>query len=253
MPAIDLSQLCKEPTLCLDLDKLQIVFPGGFNLQGQAGTDVPDCLDTARGLLSQLNAALGPLGPLLNMILTVIDLFKCVQAIPDSLGPPPDPTKLIAAIERVEADIDKLLGVVPEVSVPRLIKSVLGLIVQMLTGIRNRLASLADFQNAISVLKDRQTVLGNMPNGVGAFAAQQVSISIGCSTASLQTQVAGLNSGLAPLAALLEIIQELASLVGIELPALPASLSDGLEISADLPPLDNLITVLSEAASAIPV
>lgn len=43
--------------------------------------------------------ALAPLKPVFDIIDTVVAVFACLKAIPDAFGPPPDPSKLVQALE----------------------------------------------------------------------------------------------------------------------------------------------------------
>jgi hypothetical protein len=248
LPTIDPSILCQELTLCLDLDKLSILLPGGYNLQGQVSQDVPDCLDTARGLLSSLNSALGPL----NVIFLLVQCIQDLQDVVKAIGPPPDPVKLAKALDRLETDVSKLLGVAPPLSVPKLIKSVVGMLLVLLRGIVDQLANLVNVETAIEVVADRASSIAQLPNGEGTFAAAQLLLSVGCAKATLASQISGLSQGLSPLNALLEFLNQLMQVAGLSqvLPLLEAL--DSSSVSVNIPPLNDAIALLEIIFEAIP-
>ncbi|RME65180.1 MAG: hypothetical protein D6790_02230, partial [Caldilineae bacterium] len=73
--------------ICLEIpelpDPFSITLPGGVTME-------------SINLMEQIQPALTPLVPLFNIIDTVVAVFNCIKAIPDTLGPPPDPTVLAA-------------------------------------------------------------------------------------------------------------------------------------------------------------
>ena len=75
--------------ICLEIPELGdppvITLPGGVSIQ-------------QFNLMEAIQPALTPLMPVFDIIDTVVAVFNCVKAIPDSLGPPPDPTALAACI-----------------------------------------------------------------------------------------------------------------------------------------------------------
>ena len=70
-------------TVCLSLpevpDPFEVTLPGGVTI-----SDI--------NLMQMIQPALTPLVPLFDVVDAVVSLFNCVKALPDVLGPPPDPT-----------------------------------------------------------------------------------------------------------------------------------------------------------------
>ena len=66
--------------ICLEIPELGdppvITLPGGVSIQ-------------QFNLMEAIQPALTPLMPVFDIIDTVVAVFNCVKAIPDSLGPPP--------------------------------------------------------------------------------------------------------------------------------------------------------------------
>jgi len=105
----------------------EITFPGGATLSQvlAAGSEIPDPIDSVTNLLAQANAGLAPRVPVFNIIDAVIAVFNCIKAIPDSLGPPPDPTKLAECIPDLAEKVDALLKLIPQLSVPLLVVGII--------------------------------------------------------------------------------------------------------------------------------
>jgi hypothetical protein len=109
--------------LCIEIpeipDPFAIPLPGGIELE-----DV--------NLMTMIQPALTPLVPLFDIIDTIVAIFNCIKAIPDMLGPPPDPTVLTACLPDLAKKLNKLLNMMPQVALPRLIKRCLKLAIQTL-------------------------------------------------------------------------------------------------------------------------
>ena len=95
--------------ICLEIPELGdppvITLPGGVSIQ-------------QFNLMEAIQPALTPLMPVFDIIDTVVAVFNCVKAIPDSLGPPPDPTALAACIPELAEKVSKLLKLIPQLSLP---------------------------------------------------------------------------------------------------------------------------------------
>lgn len=250
MAAPDVNAACIEIPIdtSLDLDPLSIAFPGGFDLQAQITQDVGTAYDAARGLMSQLNGALGPLGPIFLLLNCVLDIKKCLQDVPNVVT---DPQPLIQDIEKLAIDIDALAGVAPQLSVPKMLKSILRLLVTLLTGIRQQLSALIAVEQAIELATTRAGTLAALGQ-VGVFAASQLMVSVGCAKSTLSAQLIGLGQGLGPAGVMLKIVNGLASGIGLDaIPELPAMDDSGAD--ANIAPLTDAIQVLATLEAAIPV
>lgn len=99
--------------LCLELpeipDPFELTLPGGITIE-------------RINLLEVIQPILAPLMPLFEIVDTIVAIFNCVKALPDSLGPPPDPTVLAACIPELGEKIAQLLKLLPQLSLPLLLK-----------------------------------------------------------------------------------------------------------------------------------
>ena len=81
--------------ICIELEGIEpfeLPLPGGISLE-----DV--------NIMRILQSALTPLVPVFTIIDTVVAVFNCVKAIPDSLGPPPDPSVIAACLPDLQRKI----------------------------------------------------------------------------------------------------------------------------------------------------
>ena len=124
-------------TFCVALTApvpLCITMPGGARICAtvQSGI-VPTPDEMANAVLGQLSPAMAPLTPFFDVLNVLIALVDCMKAVEQCLGPPPNPTKLVQCFPKLEAAIAKLLGIVPQLSVPIMIGEALDALIAFLT------------------------------------------------------------------------------------------------------------------------
>jgi hypothetical protein len=76
-------------TLCLELPE----FPDPFDFVMPGPIEISDV-----NLMKIIQPVLTPLVPFFDMIDMIVAIYNCVKAIPDALGPPPDPSILTACL-----------------------------------------------------------------------------------------------------------------------------------------------------------
>lgn len=237
MPLPDLSEVCID--LKVTSQELCVTFPGGAEMCVQI-PGVPDPTDVSKQLLAQANAALAPLVPVFDIIDAIIALFKCVKAIPDSLGPPPDPTKLAECIPDLAEKIDKLLKLIPQLSIPVLIAGLIDVLLFYLEGLRGQLEAIIAHQARLLAAATRAAELGNV----------QLRTVVDCANASMDAYLQNLNEGMKPfnrLVALLNLFLQLAGLSPI-----PDFKNLGDDAEAALAPLDAVIDSLKTVRAGLP-
>ena len=240
MPLPNLSTVCVE--LEVGSQDLHVTFPGGAELAAQLPTaGIPDPGQLAKQLLAQANAALAPVVPLFNVLDVVLALFECVQAIPDALGPPPDPSKLASCLPDLVEKASKLLQLVPQLSVPLLVVGLIDTLIALLEGVRRRLEAIVAAQARLVDAATRAAELGNA----------QLQTVIDCASGNLAAELKNQGEGMAPINRLLAAINLLMELAG--LPALPPLTDLGTDAGAALLVLDALVAQLEAARGAIPV
>lgn len=249
---IDVASLCDDIPIDIDLDidPLIVIFPGDVELSFQLpNVDIANPFDLAKQGLAMINTALMPLAPIFNIIDAVLALFEVIKAIPDALGPPPDPTKIIRAINKARIKLEKLLALVPVLSVPIMINGLLHVMIVFVTGLRDELNVMLKFQRSIDLGAERSALLASDP--LTAFGAAQLDISLGCARATLAAQLQGLGQGAAPLNRMIKVVNLFLGLIGLD--PLPEMGAIGVDLSGAVAPLDALINVLTTVRAAIVV
>jgi hypothetical protein len=219
--------------ICLEIpeipDPLAITLPGGVTMQ-------------QINLMQAIQPALTPLMPLFDIIDTVVAVFNCVKAIPDSLGPPPDPTALAACIPELAEKVAKLLRLIPQLSLPYTIIGIIDLVIDTLRQARSQLMHLQQQMQQILGAIDRATDLEDA--GLMAITS--------CAQANVAQEAANVGKALASLGKLIGILNIFLGIVGApEVPDL--SNLAGRPLDDVIPPIDAIIESLQTVRSAVPV
>ena len=119
--------------ICLELPEI----PDPFNLTLPGGAQIEHI-----NLMEVIQPALTPLVPIFDIIDTVVAVFNCIKAIPDTLGPPPDPTVLAACLPDLAEKVAKLLKLIPQLSIPLTIVGLIDLVIDTLLQVRSELMHL---------------------------------------------------------------------------------------------------------------
>lgn len=235
----DLADFCIE--VQTGAGGLCVRFPGGATLCAQFGVDIGDLGTITRSALGSINAALTPLQPFFNVLDVLVQIVTCMQAIPDCIGPPPNPTKLIDCLPDLVKKLAALLGLIPQLSIPVLVADLLDVMIVGLLALRGELAAMIEQQARLLAAATRASELGNV----------SLQIVVDCATGNLDAQLVNKQAGMEPLNRLLGVVNALLKLAG--LPPIPALDSIG-ELSADaLAGLDASIQALETAKASLPV
>ena len=234
---------------CIKIPKLpkpkEIVLPGGVTL-GQvltAGSQIPDPLDAVTNLLSQANAAMAPLVPIFNIIDTVIAVFNCIKAIPEALGPPPDPSKIAKVLPKLAQKIDELMKLIPQLSVPHLIVGIIDCLIEYLNGIKTQLQTIAKKLLQIANTATRAAELGDT----------KLDLIAKCASDSISIQIEAMNQSMVPMNKLIAVLNIFMGLIGLsQVPEL-GSLLDSGDPEQALIPLEETVKLLTTIRNAIPL
>jgi len=219
--------------ICLEIgpipDPFAITLPGGVTIE-------------QINLLDAIQPALTPLMPLFDIVDTIVAVFNCVKAIPDSLGPPPDPTVLAACIPELGEKVAKLLRLIPQLSLPYTIVGLIDLVIDTLRQARSQLMHLQQQMQQILGAIDRATELEDA--GLMAITS--------CAQANVAQEAANVGKSLASLGKLIGILNIFLGIVGgPEVPDL--SNLAGRPLDDVIPPIDAIIEALQTVRSAVPV
>jgi hypothetical protein len=218
--------------LCLEIPEI----PDPFALTLPGGIEIEDV-----NLMKIIQPALTPLVPFFDLIDTIVAIFNCVKAIPDAFGPPPDPTVFAACLPDLAKKLNKLLNMLPQVALPRLIVRLLTLVIESLRTVRSQLMHLQAQMLQILGTIDRAKDLKD----AGLMAIAQ------CAQANVAQEAANVGKSLAAIGKLLGLINLFMGLIGgPEVPDL--SNLAGRPLDDTIPPLDELLKALEAVRELVP-
>ena len=219
--------------ICIEIpelpDPFSITLPGGVTME-------------SINLMEQIQPALTPLVPLFNIIDTVVAIFNCIKAIPDMLGPPPDPTVLAACIPELAEKVNALLKLIPQLSLPYTIIGIIDLVIDTLRQARTQLLQLQAQIQQITGAIDRATELEDA--GLMAITS--------CAEANVAQEAANVGKSLASIGKLIGILNLFLGMIGApEIPDL-SNLAD-VPLDEAIEPLDAIVESLQAVRDMVPV
>ncbi len=219
--------------LCLELPEL----PDPFAIQLPGGIEIEDI-----NLMQMIQPALTPLVPFFEIIDVLVSILNCLQAIPSALGPPPDPTVLTACLPDLAKQINKLLRMIPQLSLPILVRRLIELLIKTLVEVRSKVLHLQQQMVQILGAIDRAKNLED----AGLMAIAQ------CAQANVAQELANVGKSLASLGKLIGLVNMFMGMFGG--PQVPDFKTlAGRPLDEILPPLDALIAQLRTIQNAVPV
>ncbi|MCK9521455.1 MAG: hypothetical protein M0R76_00215 [Proteobacteria bacterium] len=219
--------------ICIEIPEI----PDPFNLTLPGGIQIEHI-----NLMEVIQPALTPLVPIFDIIDTVVAVFNCIKAIPDTLGPPPDPTAIAACLPDLAEKVAKLLKLIPQLSIPLTIIGLIDLVIDTLLRARSEIMHLQQQMQQILGVIDRATNLDD----AGLMAIAQ------CAQANVAQEAANVGKSLAALGKLIGLINLFMGMVGgPEIPDL--SNLAGRPLDDVVPPLNAIVDALKTARDAVPV
>lgn len=203
---------CVRPDVVTSMPEVRL--PGGPVLSAIPSGSVPSESEVTRALLGQLQAAMAPLMPLFRLLDTVLALKDLAQAIPDALGPPPNPGKLAGAVSRVVSTADALAQLVPQLSVPILVRDLVTLLVRYLDTIETDLVGIEATLAGAAAAAVQATELDEAAPGAASGLRETET----CTTQQAQDRLAGVVAAAGPVVGILGIVALLAGLAGLPEP-----------------------------------
>lgn len=236
--------------LCLVFEEAglpeDICFPGGFCLSyiWDAIGKIPHASDLPLDFFSQIGPAMAPLKPFFDILDTVLAIFRCVSAIPDAITKL-DPAELLNCMPDLAKAIDQLLKLIPQLSIPKMVKAILRNLAKLLRGIASDLsyieAQIKRILDAIDKAADLQDVT---LNGL-----------LSCAQANVEETVFTTADALKGIGRIVLVINILMGLFGgPEIPCFSEgfldAIAEGFDVLIDL--LLGLAQLLEEIAAKIP-
>lgn len=214
--------------------------PGGAALCAHYGLETGDAGTIIRGFLGDVNTGLAPLVPFFRALDVIKAITDCIQAIPDSIATL-SPVPIVKCLEKLIPKLQKLLELIPQLSVPILIADILDLIILGLMSTRAEAATFLAQQERIVAAGLRAAATGN----------EQLLAVVECETGNLDAAWSNTRASFAPLNRMVDLVNLLLGLAA--LPKVP-SLDDLDELNDEaLHNIDALIHGLQTARAALPV
>ena len=203
LPNLDL--YCQPNTVS---SRACITFPGGAELCAYPADGlIPDPSQQIKALFGQVNSALAPLIPIFDIIDCVVALTNCIKAVQKAIASvPPKPEKLAQCIPELADRLAKLLKLVPQLSIPALVGSFLDALILFLQGVRAQLIQVAKKQ--LFILQGQEVA-----RNLGSVALVHV---LECSQRDVDDYLLNLNSDSEAIGRLVEIINNLLQLAGLD-------------------------------------
>jgi len=237
-------------SLCIELPDIptvdDICFPGGFCLSyiWDAIGKIPTAADMNMDFFSQIGPAMSFLAPLFSVLDTVLAIFRCVKAVPDAITSL-DPSELFNCMPALAELIDKLLDLLPYLSLPKMVKAIINNLAALLRSIAMEFEYLKSQIQRIIDLIDRAADLGDVKmNGFLVCAQDNTNKGILSTAEALK--------GIGRIILLVNILMQLFG--GPEIPCfgdlIEGNILEGLDFIIDL--LLELANLLAEIADSIP-
>ena len=236
--------------LCAVIEAIEglddICFPGGFCLSHiwDGVNKIPHLADLPLDFFSQIGPALAPLKPLFDVLDTALAIFRCVKAVPDAITNL-DPSELFKCMPELAALIDKLLKLIPQISIPKLIKTAIHNLAMLLRAIAADLRYLQSQLQRIADMIDRAAQLNDV----------KLTGFLSCAQNTIDQQTMSTAEALKGIGRIVLLINIFIAMIGgEELPCFGTLMSDHLAEGFDavIEILTALATVLDEIANAIP-
>src|ERR1700742_140941 len=208
---------------------LCLTLPGGAEVCPSTGELPPALFTFAKIALGAANSAMAPLAPIFTIIEVITSIQKCLAAVPGIVGPPPDPSKLVQALEDLAEKMSKLLQLIPQLSVPLMVVQLIDIIIATIDGAASEMTSLARF---LATIQQAEFLAAQAP-GLNPIAL--------CARSSLEMQMSNIEASFASINPIIDLVNMLGALAGLKplpsfeggLPADPTQGAQRLQAVAD--------------------
>ncbi len=232
--AVEVDGLCVA--LDLDISFEQIVLPVGFSIEIETPI-LPNPGDIAGRLLASANAALAPLSPIFDLVdlaLVLVEIFNALKSVPDL-------SKFKKLLPKLEAKVDKLKKLIPAIALLASIKSLIGVLILALQGIKIEIQAILEAQAKIDLSAARGIALG----------LADLNLAVDCAQTNLDLQLDLAIQNADPLNRLINTINVFCDLAGVDgIPAITLDATAGAGAAID--PLDGAIAKLTALREKIP-
>lgn len=204
------------PQVLIGAKSYSLTLPGGATISGQTPDLFPNPDEICANLLAQMQVAISPTLPIFDLVGAVL----CIKDVLDGVKSLPDPSDMIKALNACVVKFEDLAKLIPQISAPIMIANTLDLLICVLDGVVTKLQEIIIKQLAIQALAAKA-------NGPTSPILQLVE----CAGHINSTRICAVNESLGPLQAIIDLINILLELVGLD----------------PIPPLGEMASDLSEA------
>lgn len=234
----DLGALCIKTEVT---EGVCFTFPGGAEMCIPfPGSKIPDPSELTAAILGGANAALAPMVPIFNVIDLLVAMVDCIKAVEEALGPPPDPSKLIKCFPEMIKRLQKILRMLPPLSIPVMVGELLDIIILYFTGVRKNLLAVIKKQLRLLAASERAHALGSV-------ALHTI---VDCATADLDSFLVNMNQNAKPIGRFVVLLNTFLQMAG--LPPIPDITDIATNAREAIEPLDNTITMLKRLRRTLP-
>lgn len=156
-------------------------------------------LQSIMAVLTPAIAAMAPIFALMEIVQAIIDFVKAVATL--------NPAQIAAALADFIEATEKLLGIVPQVSLPLMLIGLITIAIDMVIALIDFLTELAIHQQQIEYMK-QYAIDQDLPDLLASAV---------CLETNLDTQLAYFNNGIGAVAGFMAIIELLGSIIGLDL------------------------------------
>jgi hypothetical protein len=186
--------------------------------------------------------AMAPLVPLFDVIDALVTVVGVVQAIPDALGPPPDPSGLVALMPALAQKLSKLLGLIPQVSLPLTVVGLVDAVIGALQQVRSQLVGLVEQVERIAGAAERASQIGD----------PELTRLVACAQEGVTQSTVNIGRALGAVGGVLGMLRILMGLIGG--PQIPDLTSlDGIPLDEAMAIIDELVNTLRALRDTIPI
>ena len=236
--------------LCIALPGIpsveDICLPGGVCLSyvWDGIGKIPHITDMPLDFFSQIGPAMAPLKPFFDLLNTVIQVFKCLNAIPDAITSL-DPSELTECLPVLAELVDQLLKQIPQMSIPKMVISAIKMVAQVISGVATDLRYIESQLQRVATQIDRAAELGNV--SMNGFLV--------CAQGDLEDSISATSQALGGIGRIVLLINVFMGLIGgQEIPCFSTIIEDNIAEGFDkvIDLLETLGAVLTDIANAIP-
>lgn len=215
---------------------LKVTLPGGAVISSMSQKTGPNMMDQVRSLLSMAAPAMAPLTPIFDIIGALIAIKDFALSVPKVVT---NPGAVLKAGKKVVEKVSKLLALIPQASVPLMVRDLVDTIISLLEALSTELNAVVAQQARIEAARAAVASAPAMAAVLAAAEAQQA------------VEQANLMASLGNLAPIIELVNAFMELIG--LPGIPLGSSGGQGLEEIASTLSELTRTLKQVRGTIPL